>query len=182
MSDQYIGEIRMFTGGAGVKVPKGWAFCDGAILPIQGNEALFTLLGTTYGGDGRTNFALPDLRGRLPIHNGTLTPGGPTYNRGNAGGSETVKVAVSELPTHTHTVRVVSGPGSATTPTPTATTFLATSTVNMYAATSASTTAVTSMSSQSVSFTGGSDAHNNVMPYLTIVFIIALQGIFPTSS
>lgn len=181
MSDQYVGEIRMFTGVGGTKVPQGWAFCDGTILPISGNEALYTLIGVTYGGDGVNNFALPDLKGRLPIHYGTLTPNGPTYNLGNSGGSETVQLTAAELPAHNHNVNVVGGTGAATTPTPTSTTFLATSTINIYG-TPSGTTTTAGMNNQSMSSAGGNSTHNNMMPYLTIAYIIALQGIFPSPS
>ncbi|WDF50049.1 tail fiber protein [Paenibacillus sp. KACC 21273] len=180
MSDQYIGEIRMFAGLAGTKAPNGWAFCDGAVLSVSGNEALFALIGTVYGGDGRTNFALPDLRGRLPIHAGTLTPGGNVYNLGNSGGVETVTLVASQLPSHTHSINAASGTGKATTPNP-ANAMPATTTVNMYGIPT-STTTIAAMNNTSISSEGGNAAHNNMMPYLTIGFIIALQGIYPTPS
>jgi microcystin-dependent protein len=180
MSDQYLGEIRMFAGLAGTKAPNGWAFCDGTVLPISGNEALFSLIGVVYGGDGRTNFALPDLRGRLPIHAGTLTPGGNTYRLGNSGGTETVTITASGLPAHTHSINVISGTGKATTPSP-ANAIPATTTMNMYAAPTATTT-IAPMNTTSMSSEGGNVAHNNMMPYLALGFIIALQGIYPMSS
>lgn len=178
MSDQYVGEIRMFAGARGMRVPVGWAFCDGAVLPIQSNEALFTLIGTQYGGDGINNFALPDLRSRLPIHNGTLTPGGSTYNLANSGGSETVQLTQANLPVHTHKMNIINSVG--TTPTPGNTVYPATSTVEMYGLSTSPTPTLAAMDTQSVSIAGGSLPHDNMMPYLTIAFIIALQGIFPS--
>jgi len=180
MSDQYIGEIRMFAGVAGTRAPIGWAFCDGTLLPISDYEALYTLIGTAYGGNGITTFSLPDLRGRLPIHNGTLTPGGNTYNLASSGGNETVALAASQLPAHTHAINVASGAGKATTPSPN-NAIPATTTTNLYAP-STDTTTTASMNNNSLSNEGNNIAHNNMMPFLTIGFIIALQGIFPTPS
>ncbi len=179
MSDQYLGEIRMFVAAAGTKVPAGWAFCDGAILTVEQNQALYALIGNTYGGTPSQNFALPDLRGRVPIHGGTLTTGSPapiTYNRGDKGGSESVVVAASEMPSHTHSVAALNTTGQATTPSP-ANAVPALSSINLYGD-----PATTTAMGASMSYTGGNAAHNNMMPYLTIGFIIALEGIFPTSS
>ncbi|GGJ14144.1 phage tail protein [Paenibacillus hunanensis] len=181
MSDQYVGEIRMFTGVAGTKVPQGWAFCDGTVLQISQNEVLYALIGNQYGGDGVNTFALPDLRGRLAIHNGTLTPSGPNFGLASTGGSENVQLTTAQLPVHTHNVSIVSGQTSATTPTPTNATLPATSTINMYG-TASSTTTTASMNSQSISSNGGNGTHNNMMPYLTITYMIALQGIYPSPS
>lgn len=178
MSDQYLGEIRMFTGGVGIRVPEGWAFCDGSEQSISGNEALYALIGTTYGGDGVSTFKLPDLRGRVPIHTGTSPAFGTPYPLGSTGGKETVTLNESNLPPHTHPVNVASGAGKATTPSP-ANAFPATGAINLYAAPG---TVAGPMNNGMLSVSGGNQAHNNMMPFLTIGFIIALQGIFPTTS
>lgn len=165
MSDQYIGEIRMFSGDY---APEGWAKCDGQRLPITGNEALFSLLGITYGGDGVTNFALPDLRGRIPIHTGT------PYTLGSSGGSETVVLSVNELPMHTHTVHAYSRPGDSTNP---AGAIWSGSLITQYA--KASPTGA--MSPACISAAGSAQPHDNMMPYGTLTFMIALRGLYPRS-
>jgi microcystin-dependent protein len=167
MSDPFLSEIKIISW---TYAPKGWAYCDGQILPINQNQALFSLLGTTYGGDGRVDFALPDLRGRMPLHMGNgLTIGG-------AGGSTTHTLTTAELAAHSHTVNCVSsgaGLGASTGNT------WGTSGLNPYSkgpATAAmNATLVTSAS-------GGAQPHDNAQPYLVLGFIIALQGIFPTQN
>ena len=159
----YIGEIRMFAGNF---APNGWMFCEGAPLPISENDALFVLIGTTYGGNGQTNFALPNLRGRVPIS----FNGG--HNLGEAAGSTSVTVNIQQLPTHLHTFNATNGDSTATGPgdavmskAPSPVYGAATSLVPM---------------APTVSNVGGSQPHNNMMPYLVLNFIIALQGIFPS--
>ncbi len=170
MSDPFVGEIRMF---AGTFAPRSWAFCDGQLLAISGNEALFSLLGTTYGGDGRTTFGLPDLRGRLPIHAGT-GPGLTPRQLGAKGGSEQAQVNVNQLPAHTHPMQVSSdvsdtaNPGSNVTARPTS--------VDLYIEEPPN----TDMSGSAITSVGGGQPHDNVMPFLAVNFIIALVGIFPS--
>jgi microcystin-dependent protein len=172
MSDPYIGEIRMFGGNF---PPNGWAFCNGALMPISENDALFMLLGTTYGGDGQETFALPNLSGRLPIHMGT-GPSGVTYQIGEAAGVESVTLTTQQIPTHNHSVlastnlATQANPGNA---------LLAQSTAaKMYYedATNAS------LSASTLQPVGGSQPHENMQPYLAVSFIISLFGIFPTQT
>lgn len=171
MSDQYVGEIRMFAGNYS---PKGWAFCDGAILPITGNESLYSIIGVTYGGDGTTNFKLPDLRGRLPLHKGTNSKSGTEYTMGQTGGTETVALTLAQLPAHTHTVNAESTAGNIGDP---KNAFWAASASKQY---SSDKNPTGLMNTASVSSTGGSSPHNNLMPYLPVSFIIALQGLYPS--
>jgi microcystin-dependent protein len=166
MSNPYIGEIRMFGGNF---APQGWAFCDGSLLPISQNDTLFALIGTTYGGDGQQTFALPDLRGRIPIHQGT------GHVIGENGGSETVTLTTAQLPAHAH--RLASGfaamygspSGDAVADTG-ASAIYGTGAANVNMAPAASVDA------------GGNQPHNNLMPYQCVNFIISLFGIFPTQS
>jgi microcystin-dependent protein len=146
--------------------PKGWALCNGQLLPINQNQALFALLGTTYGGNGQTNFALPNLRGRVPIHFGN------GHGLGEAAGSTSVTVNIQQLPTHLHALQAINA--NATT-NECSNGFLAQSS-NLYHSPSA----LTTLNPGSVSSVGGSQPHNNMMPYLVLNFIIALQGIFPS--
>jgi microcystin-dependent protein len=178
MSTPYIGEIRMF--GFGTRgAPNGWQACDGSMLPISEYDALFALVGTTYGGDGQTTFAVPDLRGRLPIHQGT-GPGLSTYFIGQKAGSETVTVLPTQMPAHTHTLAASSGAASALTP---GNTLLpgAVSGETFYASNVTGATQVP-MSAQSTSVAGGSQPHENRMPTLTVQYCIATQGIFPSQA
>jgi len=168
MSDQYVGEIRVFGGNY---APEGWAMCNGQLLPINGNEALFSLIGQTYGGDGVTNFALPDLRGRLALHMGTGTTGS-IYSMGQVGGSETVTLTSAQLPAHTHAAQAQSAQGTAASP---SNAFWAGSTINQYANTAPDGV----MDPAALGSAGGNQAHDNMMPYLTLTFIIALEGIYP---
>ena len=149
--------------------PKGWALCNGQLLPINQNQALFSLLGTTFGGDGRVNFALPDLRGRAPIHVGS------GHTLGERGGEQAHTLSIAEIPTHTHVVQA--NGGNATTAIPGTGVTLAAS-VNYEAYRPA--TSLTSLSPGSVANVGGSQAHLNMQPFLTLNCCIALQGIFPS--
>jgi len=166
MAEPFLSEIRLMSF---VFAPKGWALCNGQLLPINQNQALFSLLGTTFGGDGRVNFALPDLRGRTPIHVGS------GHALGERGGEQAHTLSISELPQHTHFVNASSN--SATDGTPSNSLVLAQSTAaNLYG----SATALQAMAPAAVSNVGGSQAHLNMQPFLTLSFCIALQGIFPS--
>ena len=170
MSTPFLGEIRMFAGNF---PPRDWALCDGQLLAIQQNTALFSLLGTQYGGNGTTNFALPDLRSRVPIHQGTL-PGGNTYPIGESGGEEAVALVTSQLPAHSHqfvssAAPVLDAPSGAVLGSPA-------SGIALYAA-GAPTGTLHPSANVAV---GGNQAHPNLMPYLCVSFIIALAGIFPS--
>ena len=167
MANPFLGEIRM----AGFTIaPHGWAFCNGQLLPINQNQALFALLGTTYGGDGRTTFALPNLQARVPIHVGEGN------NLGNLGGEITHTLTSGEMPTHTHPLNAYSGNADNSDP---QSDLLATATggINPYGSPGGT---LTSMSTQAITSIGGSQPHDNMQPYLVINFIIALQGIFPS--
>jgi microcystin-dependent protein len=173
MADPFVAEIRIFGFNF---APKGWAFCAGQILPISQNTALFSLLGTTYGGDGKVTFALPDFQGRVGVQPGQ-GKGLGLYDLGETGGSETVALLESEMPAHTHTLRAFNDIGEDRIPGPTES--LARSTGgNLYAVPGA----LTQMAFQGLPPAGGSLPHNNMMPYLTLNFCIALQGVFPPRS
>jgi len=165
MSEPFLAEIRMVGFNF---APRGWAFCDGQILPINQNQSLYSLLGTTYGGDGRTSFALPDLRGRTPMSVGDR------FNQGQKGGEETHTVTNAEMPSHTHTAQA----SSLVTDTPlSAGKLLAdTAPAELYA----SPENLTPMKSGTVANVGGGQSHNNMQPYLVVNFCIALQGLFPS--
>ena len=164
MSEPYIGEIRMFAGNF---APVGWNFCDGSVLPISDYTALFNLIGTTYGGDGQTTFALPDLRGRLPIHQGS------GFVLGGNGGVEQVTLTVPQIPAHTHVATAQSAGGSSSSP---AGGVWAGSNANQYSSNNSNAT----MKAGDIGATGGSQPHNNLMPYLCVNFIISLFGIYPS--
>ena len=173
MSEPFVGEIRMFAGNF---APRGWAFCEGQLLAISENEALFSLLGTIYGGDGRTTFGLPDLRGRLPMHAGT-GPGLTNRRLGAKTGAENVTATVNQLPPHTHLLGCSSARADATAP------------VNNTLATSASgdrqfaaSGAAIAMNGNAVKDAGGGQQHPNMPPFLCIHFIIALVGVYPSRS
>lgn len=171
-SEPFIGEIKMFAGNF---APPGYANCDGQLLTISGNAALFSLLGTTYGGDGETTFALPDLRGRVPVHVGQ-GPGLTEHRLGARGGQEYVTLTPAQMPTHSHTVKTPVNDGEATETVP-AEHYLAKSADGrpIYSQTATSTAAPNSTTN-----TGGSQEHPNMPPYTTIRFIIALQGLYPS--
>ena len=167
MAEPFIGEIRLMSFGF---APRGWALCNGQLLPINQNQALFSLLGTTFGGDGRVNFALPDFRGRVPIHVG----GGHTV--GERAGEPAHTVSIAELPTHIHSANASVNVSS--TASPSNTTVVAQSAgANLYGAASSN---LVAMSPGVISNVGGSQAHLNMQPFLTISFCVALQGIFPS--
>jgi len=170
MSEPFVGEIRMFAGNF---APRGWAFCDGQLLAVSQNDALFSLLGTIYGGDGRTTFGLPDLRGRVPIHAGQ-GPGLSNRRIGAKAGSEKETITVNQLPSHTHDFNATTN--SASSGIATNNTLASSLTSYLIAPRSADTT----MATQSISGTGGSRSHTNLMPYLCVHFIIALFGIYPS--
>ncbi len=172
MSDPFVAEIRTFAGNF---APTGWALCNGQLLPISQNTALFSLLGTTYGGDGVTNFALPNLQSRAPMHAGN-GPGLTPRNLGESGGYETVAITPSQAPAHTHALRANSG--SANSADPTGAVLADAGSETLYA----SGTADTPLSAGAVASAGGDQPHNNLMPYLPVTFIIALQGVYPPRS
>jgi len=167
MAQPYVGEIRMFAGNF---APAGWLFCEGQLLPISEYETLFNLIGTSYGGDGQSTFALPDLRGRLPIHQG----GG--FTLAQTGGVETVTLTANQIPSHTHAFQVATN--AANTPNP----------ANNYLAESSQVSAFfgdnpsINMNANAVSSVGGNQSHSNLQPYLCVDFIISLFGIYPPQS
>jgi microcystin-dependent protein len=166
MAEPFLSEIRIMSF---VFAPKGWALCNGQLLPINQNQALFSLLGTTFGGDGRVNFALPDVRGRTPIHVGQ------GHTLGEKGGEQAHTLSIAEIPTHTHVLNGTSV--TATANIPTSSLVLAVSTPqSIYTAA----TNLQAMNPGSVPNVGGSQAHLNMQPFLTLSFCIALQGIFPS--
>jgi microcystin-dependent protein len=165
----FIGEIRMF---AGTFNPSGWAFCDGQLLPISENDALFILLGTTYGGDGQENFALPNLQGRLPLHQGSLS--GTSFQIGEQGGVESVTLTTNQIPIHTHAMLCQSGAGATSNPLNSVAAF---SDLNQYSTQAANTQMGNPPLTSDIA--GGSQPHENFMPYLCINFIISLFGEFP---
>ncbi len=163
MSEPFLAEIRIVGFNF---APRGWAFCDGQILPINQNQSLYSLLGTTYGGDGRTSFALPDLRGRTPIHVSDA------HQRGSKGGAETVTLTAAEIAAHTHAAKASSAAGNQGQPTA----HVLASVADIYG-TPGTTTA---LRSGTVTNTGGGQSHNNMQPFLTLNFVIALKGLFPS--
>jgi microcystin-dependent protein len=167
MSQPFIGEIRMFAGNF---APVGWSFCNGAIIPIDQNDALFNLIGTTYGGDGQTTFALPDLQSRVPVHVG------PGFALGQTGGAETVTLTTSQIPAHSHAPLCNSGPGNQQDPTNGIWASPSSGTIYSSAA------PATPMNAGAVGSSGGSQPHDNMIPFLVINFIISLFGIFPSQS
>ncbi len=171
MSNPFVAEIRIFPFNF---APKGWAFCDGQILPLSQNTALFSLLGTTYGGDGKSNFALPNLQGCAPMHPGQ-GPGLSLHDLGETGGEDTVTLLDSEMPAHSHQLSGSVGRGSAVN-TPGGTSLLTASQGGLVYTTPPANTA---MARQGTSVNGGSQPHDNLMPYLALNFCIALQGVFP---
>ena len=167
MAQPYVGEIRMFAGNF---APAGWMFCEGQLLPISENETLFQLIGTTYGGDGESTFALPDLRGRTPLHQGN------GFVPAETGGVEEITLTVSQIPAHSHALLGCAANGSQTSP---GGNLLAKSTV---IAPYAAETPNAAMAPTAIASVGGSQPHTNFQPYLCVDFIISLFGIFPPSS
>ena len=170
MAEPYVGEIKMFAGNF---APRGWAMCDGQLLAVSQNDALFSLIGTIYGGDGRTTFALPDLRGRLPIHAGQ-GPGLSDRRLGSKAGAENVTLNTSELPSHSHPMKA--SENLASSPNPAGNVLAQTTTLDLYL----DTTPDTPLANSSITATGGGGSHTNLMPFLCINFIISLVGIYPS--
>lgn len=171
MADPFVAEIRIFPFNF---APRGWAWCDGQLLPLSQNTALFSLLGTTYGGNGKSNFALPDLQGRAPMQPGQ-GPGLSLHDLGETGGSDTVSLLESEIPNHTHTMRLhdldlgeLNAPAANRV-------FAQSANANAYG----NAVNLTNMAPEALPPAGGDLPHNNLMPYLTFYFCIALQGVFP---
>lgn len=165
MAQPYIGEIRMFAGNF---APDGWMFCEGQLLPISEYETLFQLIGTTYGGDGQSTFGLPDLRGRVPLHQGN------GFILGEIGGAEEITLTVNQIPSHTHTVLASSGAGQSST---VQDNVLTKTTQNLYNPNASN---LVGMNPQVCAPIGGSQPHTNIQPYLCIDFIISLFGLFPS--
>ncbi|SRR5258708_2951812 len=165
MSSPFIGEIRMFGGNF---APAGWAFCNGALIPIAENDALFNLIGTTYGGDGQSTFALPNLQSRVPVHVG------PGFALGQSGGVETVTLTTNQIPAHSHVPQCNSNPG--TQATPGAGVWAASSSLSANSTTAPS----INMDPAAIGSSGGSQPHDNMVPFLAVSFILSLFGIFPS--
>lgn len=170
MSQPYIGEIRLFAGNF---APAGWEICAGQLVPIAQNDTLFSLIGTTYGGDGQATFALPDLRGRVPLHQGS--GGGSTRVIGEAGGTETVTLTLAQLPPHSHAMRASSAAATGGTP---GGAVLAATSVNSYGPG----TPNIPMSAAAFPTEGGSQPHENMAPYMALNYIISMFGIFPSQA
>jgi microcystin-dependent protein len=170
MADSFVGEIRMFAGNF---APSGWAFCNGQTMSIANNEALFALIGTTYGGDGVTTFQLPNLQSRIPVHQGTNPSNGTTYVQGQAAGEESVALTLNQIPPHGHVPAAQTGTGNQQGP---AGGFWASSSLGQFSSAAANGT----MNPAAISNSGSNSAHPNIMPYLAVNFIISLFGIFPT--
>jgi microcystin-dependent protein len=166
MAEPFLSEIRLFSFSF---APKGWALCNGQLLPINQNQALFALLGTTFGGNGQVNFALPDLRGRTPIHVGS------GHILGERGGEQAHTLSLSELPQHTHATQATNNPASGD---DAANAVLSQAGLNIYAPFSSA----VAMGTGAITSIGGSQAHLNMQPFLTLNFCIALQGIFPSQN
>jgi len=170
MSEPFIAEIRIFAGNF---APRSWAFCNGQLLPVAQNTALFSLIGTTYGGDGRTTTALPNLQGRMPLHPGR-GPGLTSYRLGQNGGTETVTLTSAQMPQHSHGLSATQEDAGETNPQGN---YIANGNQQFAAANN-----LGAMQAQSLPAAGGSGAHNNLQPILAINFIIALQGLYPSRS
>ncbi len=168
MSEPFLAEVRIVGFNF---APRGWAFCDGQILPINQNQSLYSLLGTTYGGDGRTSFALPDIRGRVPIHVGQ-SDGGTEHREGQKSGEETHTLAGNEMPQHTHVLSGTSVAADSTTPQG----RLLGTTSGLYHAPQN----LINMGSSSIANVGGGQAHENMQPYIAVNYCIALRGLFPS--
>ncbi len=167
MAQPYVGEIRIFAGNF---APAGWMFCEGQLMPISENETLFQLIGTTYGGDGQSTFALPDLRGRIPIHQGN------GFVLAESGGVEEVTLTVNQIPAHAHPA--LASTAAATGNNPVGNLLAETSTINLYLVDAPD----SQMAAQAITPVGGSQPHTNFQPYLCVDFIISLFGIFPSQT
>ena len=165
MAEPFMSEIRIMSFGF---PPKGWALCDGQLLPINQNQALFSLLGTTYGGDGRVNFGLPNLQGRTPIHMGS------SHTLGERGGEQAHTLSIAEIPTHVHAVNATNTAG--------ATPFLTNNFLGAFNNGYGGATSLIALEPSTIANVGGSQAHLNMQPFLTLNFSIALQGIFPSQT
>ncbi len=174
MADSYVGEIRIF---AGIRPPVNWHFCDGSVLPISSYEALYSLLGTTWGGDGRTTFGIPDLRGRLAIGQGNGTNLTPRV-LAQTGGTETVTIVEAQLPAHTHTVLTAAVPATTNVPGPTVLLAQLTGTLVGYLPAAQQSTTF-AFDSSMVGSTGGNQPHSNIMPYVALNYMISLLGTYP---
>lgn len=177
MSEPFIAEIRIFAGNF---APRSWAFCDGQLLPISQNTALFSLIGITYGGDGRSTMALPDLQGRAPMHPGR-GPGLTSRHLGEKSGVENVTLSESQIPNHTHTVLATNSPGVSGPPT-NKSAFARNGGFGDSIYHSETTQNVVDLNEAAVSNSGGGQPHFNMQPYLALNFIIALQGLYPSRS
>ncbi|HJQ34016.1 MAG TPA: phage tail protein [Pyrinomonadaceae bacterium] len=169
MAQPYVGEIRIFAGNF---APAGWMFCEGQLLPISENETLFQLIGTTYGGDGQSTFALPDLRGRVPIHQGN------GFTLAENGGVESVTLTIQQIPGHTHPLLASSGNATDKAPSNLVAAASNIPNVSPYGADAP----VTTLNPQTITSSGGSQPHDNFQPYLCLNFIISLFGIFPSQT
>jgi microcystin-dependent protein len=174
MSQPFVGEIRMFGGSF---APANWAFCNGQLLPISEFETLFVLIGTTYGGDGESTFALPNLQGRLPIHQGTAL--GSQFVLGQMAGTEQETLTTQQMPVHNHAVVVSASPGHVSDPNGA---HIAADRDFAAFGSNADSGGFTSMQAQTLTAAGGSQPHNNMPPYLAVTFIISLFGIFPSQN
>lgn len=172
MAQPYVGEIRMFGGNF---APLGWQFCDGSLMPISEYETLFNLIGTTYGGDGQQTFAVPDMRGRVPVHMGN--GGGGTYQIGEMGGVESVTLTQQQIPVHTHAYIASSAIANTASP---QNNFI--SQPNQVLAYRSNTAVSAALGAQSIGNTGGNQPHDNIQPYLCISFIISLYGVYPSQT
>lgn len=172
MAQPYVGEIRMFAGNF---APAGWMFCEGQLLPISENEVLFQLIGTTYGGDGQSTFALPDLRGRIPIHNNSGS--GTTYIIGEPGGVEEITLTTQQIPSHNHAITATTDLANSASP---AEAYLSTTATGNKIYSTAAPTIV--LNPSEISTVGGNQPHTNFQPYLCVDFIISLFGIFPSQT
>lgn len=174
MSEPFVAEIRIFAGNF---APRGWAFCNGQLLPIAQNTALFSLIGTTYGGDGRTTTALPNLKGRAPMHPGR-GPGLTARRLGQRGGTETIDLTEAQMPSHKHQAQASNDAATFGSPNNTRVIGRGAGRFDVYF--SSPTSNLVDMQSNSLSNTGGSQSHNNMQPFLTMNFIIALVGLYPS--
>jgi microcystin-dependent protein len=175
VSSPYVGEIRMFGGNF---PPAGWAFCDGQLMSIAENDTLFSLIGTTFGGDGQQTFGLPDLRGRLPVHQGTDSTG-QAWTLGQLTGAEEVALTAAEMPAHSHFAMGSADQASSSDPTGAVlATLSAAGTQSAYGTRSPT----GALDASSVTFAGGSQPHSNFMPYACVSFIISLYGVYPTQN